>query len=96
MKNSECIINNLTEEIESLSYRLKNIQQTYLNTSHIGLRERLIIENLTILERVHEISSIAKSLENRKQEEISFSSLLVEICKRTIADMKIKRNLFFI
>ena len=96
MKNSECIINNLTEEIESLSYRLKNIQQTYLNTSHIGLRERLIIENLTILERVHEISSIAKSLENRTQEEISFSSLLVEICKRTIADMKIKRNLFFI
>ena len=96
MKISECILNNLLLEIESLSSRLKNIQQTYLNISNDGLKERLIIENLTIFERVYEISSIAKKLDKRTNEKISFSSLLVEKCKRTINEMKIINNLFFI
>ena len=96
MKISECILNNLLLEIESLSSRLKNIQQTYLNISNDGLKERLIIENLTIFERVYEISSIAKNLDKRTNEKISFSSLLVEKCKRTINEMKIINNLFFI
>ena len=96
MKISECILNNLLLEIESLSSRLKNIQQTYLNISNDGLKERLIIENLTIFERVYEISSIAKKLDKRANEKISFSSLLVEKCKRTINEMKIINNLFFI
>ena len=96
MKISECILNNLLLEIESLSSRLKNIQQTYLNISNDGLKERLIIENLTIFERVYEISSIAKKLDKRANEKISFSSLLVEKCKRTINEMKIIKNLFFI
>ena len=96
MKISECILNNLLLEIESLSSRLKNIQQTYLNISNDGLKERLIIENLTIFERVYEISSIAKNLDKRTNEKISFSSLLVEKCKRTINEMKIIKNLFFI
>ena len=96
MKISECILNNLLLEIESLSSRLKNIQQTYLNISNDGLRERLIIENHTIFERVYEISSIATKLDKRTNEEISFSSLLVEKCKRTISEMKRIKYLFFI
>ena len=67
-----------------------------MNISNDGLKERLIIENLTIFERVYEISSIAKNLDKRTNEKISFSSLLVEKCKRTINEMKIIKNLFFI
>ena len=96
MKGSECIINNLLLEIESLSIRLKNIHQSFWNISHNGLKERLISENKTIYERVNEIYSIAKLLEKRSKEQLSLSSLLVEKCRRTAIEIRIKRNLFFI
>ena len=96
MKSSEFLINNLLIEIESLSSRLKNIQQTYFRTSNNVLRQRLIHENYTIFERVNEISSVAKLLAKRSKEQISFSNLLIEKCKRTIKEIKIYKNLFFI
>ena len=83
-------------EVESLSYRIKNIHQAYLNTSHIGLRDRLFDENKKISQRINEIFSIAKVLKNRNNENISFSSLLVEKCKRTIDQKRIEKNLFFL
>ena len=82
-------------EVDSLTYRLKNIKQAYENTTHNGLRERLIFENHTISKRLNEISSIAKKLKRRSKEQISFSSLLLERCSRNINEIKIK-NLFFI
>ena len=83
-------------EVDSLSYRISNIHQTYCNTSHVGLRERLIYENKIISRRLYEIFSIAKVLKNRNNENISFSSLLVEKCKRTIDQKRIEKNLFFL
>ena len=82
-------------EVDSLTYRLKNIKQAYENTTHNGLRERLISENHTISKRLNEITSIAKTLKKRSTEQISFSSLLLEKCSRNINEIKIK-NLFFI
>ncbi len=96
MYKSESIINNLLIEVDSLSYRITNIHQAYFNTSHRGLRDRLIYENKNISQRLNEIFSIAKVLKNRKNENISFSSLLVEKCKRTIDQKKIEKNLFFL
>ena len=96
MNKSESIINNLLIEVDALSYRITNIYQTFLNTSHVGLRKRLFYENKKISQRLNEIFSIAKVLKNRNNENISFSSLLVEKCKRTIAQTKIQRNLFFL
>ena len=96
MYKSESIINNLLIEVDSLSYRLTNIHQTFCNTSHLGLRERLIYENKSISQRINEIFSIAKKLNNRSNENISFSSLLVEKCERTIAQKRIEKNLFFL
>ena len=96
MYKSESLINNLLLEVDSLSYRITNIHLAYLNTSHIGLRERLFDENKNILQRLHEIFSIANVLKNRKNENISFSSLLVEKCKRTIDQKRIEKNLFFL
>ena len=83
-------------EVDSLSYRITNIHRAYLNTTHLGLRDRLFDENKNILHRINEIFSIAKVLKNRKNEKISFSSLLVEKCKRTIDQRKIEKNLFFL
>ena len=83
-------------EVDSLSYRITNIHRAYLNTTHLGLRDRLFDENKNILHRINEIFSIAKVLKNRKNENISFSSLLVEKCKRTIDQRKIEKNLFFL
>ena len=83
-------------EIDSLSYRIKNIYQAYSNTSNVGLRERLIYENRSISNRLSEIFSIAKVLKNRNNNDMSFSSLLVEKCKRTIAQNRIENNLFFL
>ena len=96
MFRSESIINNLLIEVESLSYRITNIHQAYFNTSHAGLRERLFDENKNISQRLNEIFSIAKVLKNRNNENISFSSLLVEKCKRTIDQKRIEKNLFFL
>ncbi len=83
-------------EVESLSYRITNIHQAYLNTTHVGLRDRLFYENKKISDRLNEIFSISKLLKNRNSENISFSSLLVEKCKRTIDQKRIEKNLFFL
>ena len=96
MYKSESLINNLLLEVDSLSYRITNIHLAYRNTSHLGLRDRLFDENKNILQRLNEIFSIAKVLKNRKNENISFSSLLVEKCKRTINQRRIEKNLFFL
>ena len=96
MNRSESIINNFLIEVDALSYRITNIQQSFLNTSHVGLRERLFYENINISQRLNEIFSIAKLLKDRNNEHISFSSLLVEKCQRTIEKIKIEKNLFFL
>ena len=83
-------------EVDSLSNRIANIKQAYCNTSHVGLRERLFYENKSIVQRVNEIFSIAKVLKNRTNEDLSFSSLLVEKCERTINQTKMEKNLFFL
>ena len=73
-----------------------NIKQAYCNTAHVGLRERLFYENKNISQRLEEIFSIALALKNRTNENISSSSLLLEKCKRTIAQERIEMNLFFL
>ena len=96
MNNSESIINNFLVEIESLSSRITNIHQAYCNTTNLGLRERLFNENENISQRLNEIFSISKMLKSRTNEDISFSSLLLEKCERTIAQIRIEKNLFFL
>ena len=83
-------------EVDSLSQRITNIHNAYFNTSNVGLRERLFYENKNISQRLNDIFSISKVLKNRNNENISFSSLLVEKCKRTITQTKMQRNLFFL
>ena len=83
-------------EVDSLSNRINNIKSCYNNTAHDGLRERLFYENKNITQRLKEIYSIARFLKNRTIEEVSFTSLLIEMSERTIAQTKIQRNLFFL
>tara|TARA_Y200000002_G_C22164078_1_gene448330 strand:- start:69 stop:359 length:291 start_codon:yes stop_codon:yes gene_type:complete len=96
MYKSESIVNNLLIEVDSLSYRITNIHQAYINTSHVGLRERLFHEKNNLLRRLNEIFKISKELKIRNNENISFSSLLVEKCERTFAIKRIEDNLFFL
>ena len=96
MYRSESVTSNLLIEVNSLSNRIENIKQSYSNTTHEGLRLRLFYENKTIFQRLNEIYSIAKLLKNRTIEKISFTSLLLEKSKRTIAQTRIEKNLFFL
>ncbi len=96
MYKSESLISILLMEVDSLSNRIANIKQAYFNTSHVGLRKRLFKENKNISQRINEIFSIAKVLRDRNNENLSFSSLLVEICERTINQTKMEKNLFFL
>ena len=83
-------------EVDSLSHRITNIRQAYRNTAHVGLRERLFYENKIISQRLSEIFSIAKSLKDRSNEDISFSSFLLEKCNRIITQKRIEKNLFYL
>ncbi len=83
-------------EVDSLSCRIKNIQQAYRNTSHLGLRERLFYESKNISQRICEIFLIAKELNKINNEKISYSSLLLEKCERTIYEDRVENNLFFL
>ena len=93
---SESITSNLLMEIDSLSNRIVNIKESYKNTSHDGLRERLFYENKKISQRLNEIYSIAKFLKDRTIEKISFTSLLLEQSERTIAQTRVEKDLFFL
>ena len=96
MYRSESLLDNLLIEVDSLTYRVINIKQTCAHTINYGLRERLIEENKCLYERLKEIHVIGLLLEKRTTEKISYSNLLVEKCRRSIAKSNIKRDLFFL
>ena len=96
MYKSESVINDLLIEVDLLSNRLSNIKHAYRNTLHFGLRKRLLCENKINYLRIKEIYSIAKELKNMNKDKLSFSSLLVEKCERSIAQSRIEKNLFFL
>ena len=83
-------------EVYVLSNRLRNIKQSFKTTHNKALKERLFSENTNIFKRVREISKIAELLNKKKNEEINFSNLLVEITKRTLNENKFESNLFFL
>ncbi len=95
-KSTETIVNDLLQEVESLRSRMRNIKETYMQSSNTVLRFRLREENNTLINRFNTIYSIAKSLEKRSNEVLSFSNLLLEICRRTLLEIKLKRNLYFL
>ena len=95
MYESQSLTNNLLMEVDVLSYRLRNIKQSYKTTENKALKERLFSENNNIFKRVNEIYKIAELLNKNKNEKINFSNLLVEITKRTLNENKFESNLFF-
>ena len=96
MKESESLTNNFLMEVDVLSNRLRNIKQSFKTTENNALKERLLLENITIFNRVNEIYKIATLLNKNKNEEINFSNLLVEITKRALDEYKFESNLFFL
>ena len=94
MKISESITSNLLIEVDSLSYRVRNIKQCLRTATNPRLKERLVEENNIILARVNEINDIAKLLKKHSYEKINFKSLLFEKCKRTLFENKTEKNLF--
>jgi len=96
MKESHSITNNLLIEVEVLTNRVKNIKQTFKTTHNKRLQERLFSENKNIFKRINEIYKIADLLEKSNNEELNFSSLLLEKTKRTLNENKFESNLFFL
>ena len=96
MKESESLTNNFLMEVDLLSNRLRNIKQSFKTTENNALKERLLLENITIFNRVNEIYKIAALLNKNKNEKINFSNLLVEITRRALDEYKFESNLFFL
>ena len=96
MKESQSLTNNLLMEVDFLSNRLRNIKESYKTTENKWLKGRLFSENKNIFKRINEISKIAKLLNNKTNEKVNFSNLLVEITKRTLNENKFESNLFFL
>ncbi len=96
MKVSESIINNLLMEVDSLTFRIRSIKQSFNTTSNNRLKERFIYENKAIFERVNDINKTALYLNKSCNEKLSFSSLLLEKSKRTLKEIRTESNLFFI
>ncbi len=96
MKESQLLTNNLLMEVDVLSNRLRNIKQSFKNTSNTSLKERLFSEKNNIFQRVIEIYKIAQLLNKKNNEEINFTKLLIEITKRTLNENKFESNLFFL
>ena len=96
MKESESLTNNFLMEVDVLSNRLRNIKQSFKTTENNALKERLLLENITIFNRVNEIYKIATLLNKNKNEKINFSNLLVEITRRALDEYKFESNLFFL
>ena len=96
MKESHSLTNNLLMEVDVLSNRLRNIKQSYKSTENKALKGRLFTENKNIFKRVNEIYKISELLNNKNNEKINFSNLLIEITKRTLNENKFESNLFFL
>ena len=96
MYNSESIINDLLREVESLSFRVRNIKYCVKNTSNNRLKNRLIFEKNSIHNRVIEINNLANSFKDNSKEKINFAALLLEKSKRTLFECRTESNLFFI
>ena len=93
---SESITNDLLNELDSLTSRIRNIEQSFKTSSNSKLRERLINENITLIKRVNEIYNLSKTLIYFSKEKINFSALLFEKSKRTLNETKKERNLYFL
>ena len=96
MKESQSLTNNLLIEVDVLSNRLRNIKQSFKTTENKSLKERLFSESKNIFKRVNDIYKIAELLNEKQNEKINFSNLLVEITKRTLNENKFESNLFFL
>ena len=83
-------------EVDVLTNRLRNIRQSFKTIQNKALKERLFSENKNIFKRLNEISKIAELLNKKTNEKIKFSTLLVEITKRTLNENKFESNLFFL
>ena len=96
MNESQSLTNNLLNEVDVLSNRLRNIKQSFKTSENKALKERLFSETKNIFKRVKEIYKIAELLTKKNNEKMNFSNLLVEITKRTLNENKFESNLFFL
>ena len=96
MKESHSITNNLLNEVDVLTNRIRNIKQAFKTTHNEGLKERLFAENKNISKRINDINKIAEQLNKSNNKEFNFSNLLVEKTKRTLYENKFESNLFFL
>ena len=83
-------------EVDVLTNRIRNIRQSFKTTNNKALKERLFSENKNIFRRLDEISKIAEILNKKNDEKINFSSLLLELTRRTLNENKFENNLFFL
>ncbi len=82
-------------EVDSLTCRLRSIKLSFNTTSNNRLKERFIIENKSIFDRLNDINKTALYLNKGGNKKISFSSLLLEKSNRTLKEIKTESNLFF-
>ena len=78
----------------NVTYRLRNIKQSYKTTVNLQLKKRLNNEKNIIYNRVNEIFKVSKNIHKHSKDDISLSALLLEISKRSLKEIKSESNLF--
>ena len=94
MKGSVLIVSDLLSEVDTLTFRFRNVKQCLNRTTNIRLRERIIDETQNIFDRINEIKKIAELFNKGINNNINLSTLLTEKCKRTLIETKTEINLF--
>lgn len=94
MKGSVLIVSDLLSEVDTLTFRFRNVKHCLNRTTNIRLRERIIDETQNIFDRINEIKKIAELFNKGINNNINLSTLLTEKCKRTLIETKTEINLF--
>tara|TARA_Y100001968_G_C19433680_1_gene758436 strand:+ start:2022 stop:2312 length:291 start_codon:yes stop_codon:yes gene_type:complete len=94
MKGSVLIVSDLLSEVDTLTFRFRNVKQCLNRTTNLRLRERIIDETQNIFDRINEIKKIAELFNKGINNNINLSTLLTEKCKRTLIETKTEINLF--
>ena len=79
---TESLVENLLKEITFITSRSKVIKGTLIKTNNTNLKIRLRKEYKTLLYRLENIHMLGLDILNSTKDQISFSALLVENCRR--------------
>jgi len=94
--NSEILIQSMSKEIEFITKRIMTIKKGFYQTSNISLRKRLSNEYLYLFDKFVNLKGKVSLFKIQNNNNISYSSILIEKYKRCERLIYQNNNLFFV